>query len=136
MYLSRAYEKHSKKKTFLYEIRRDFYGFFVCNDVKRREKGKEEKKKGVISEVCVDSFREERCFAVLSGTGGMGKSMMMTHFMLDTIKKNQQDGQIPVFVLLRDYNPESGELLDFIFGELKRHGSGGSAPEWKGRDSF
>lgn len=121
VYLSRAYEKHSKKKTFLYEIRRDFYGFFVCNDVKRREKGKEEKKKGVISEVCVDSFREERCFAVLSGTGGMGKSMMMTHFMLDTIKKNQQDGQIPVFVLLRDYNPESGELLDFIFGELKRH---------------
>ena len=29
--------------------------------MKRRErKGKEEKKKGVISEVCVDSFREER----------------------------------------------------------------------------
>ena len=31
-YLSRAYEKHCKKKTFLYEMQRDFYGFFVCND--------------------------------------------------------------------------------------------------------
>ena len=30
----------------------------------------------------------------------MGKSMMMTHFMLDTIKKNQQDGQIPVLFCL------------------------------------
>ena len=36
-YLNRAREKHSKKKTFLYEMQRDFYGFFVCNDVKRRE---------------------------------------------------------------------------------------------------
>ena len=36
-YLNRVREKHSKKKTFLYEMQRDFYGFFVCNDVKRRE---------------------------------------------------------------------------------------------------
>ena len=35
-YLDRAYEKHRKKKTFLYEMQREFYGFFVCNDVKRR----------------------------------------------------------------------------------------------------
>lgn len=51
----------------------------------------------------------------------MGKSMMMTHFMLDTIDKNKETGEVPVFVLLRDYNPEAGDLIDFIFGELKRH---------------
>lgn len=122
-YLSRAYEKHSKKKTFLYEMQRDFYGFFVCNDVKRRENvyrsGKEVD--SVISNACVDSFQEDRRFIVLSGTGGMGKSMMMTHFMLDTIDKNKETGKVPVFVLLRDYNPAAGDLIDFIFGELKRH---------------
>lgn len=86
-YLSRAYEKHSKKKTFLYEMQRDFYGFFVCNDVKRREtvcrsERRNDRKDGrVIENACVDSFEEERRFIVLSGTGGMGKSMMMTHFM-------------------------------------------------------
>ena len=122
-YLYRAYEKHSKKKTFLYEMQRDFDGFFVCNDVKRRENvcrsGKEVDR--VISNACVDSFQEDRRFIVLSGTGGMGKSMMMTHFMLDTIDKNRETGKVPVFVLLRDYNPAAGDLIDFIFGELKRH---------------
>lgn len=122
-YLSRAYEKHSKKKTFLYEMQRDFYGFFVCNDVKRRENvcRSENDDDNVISNACVDSFKEERRFIVLSGTGGMGKSMMMTHFMLDTIDKNKETGKVPVFVLLRDYNPVAGDLIDFIFGELKRH---------------
>ena len=126
-YLNRAREKHSKKKTFLYEMQRDFYGFFVCNDVKRREtvcrgERRNDRKDGrVIENVCVDSFEEERRFIVLSGTGGMGKSMMMTHFMLDTIDKNKETGKVPVFVLLRDYNPAAGDLIDFIFGELKRH---------------
>lgn len=126
-YLTRAYEKHSKKKTFLYEMQRDFYGFFVCNDVKRREtvcrseRRNDRKEDRVIENACVDSFEEERRFIVLSGTGGMGKSMMMTHFMLDTIDRNKETGKVPVFVLLRDYNPATGDLLDFIFGELKRH---------------
>lgn len=126
-YLNRAREKHSKKKTFLYEMQRDFYGFFVCNNVKRREsvyrgERRNDRKDGrVIENVCVDSFEEERRFIVLSGTGGMGKSMMMTHFMLDTIDRNKETGKVPVFVLLRDYNPAAGDLIDFIFGELKRH---------------
>lgn len=126
-YLNRAYEKHSKKKTFLYEMQRDFYGFFVCNDVKRcetvcrSERRNDRKDDRVIANVCVDSFEEERRFIVLSGTGGMGKSMMMTHFMLDTIDRNKETGKVPVFVLLRDYNPAAGDLIDFIFGELKRH---------------
>ena len=126
-YLNRAREKHSKKKTFLYEMQRDFYGFFVCNDVKRREtvyRGEhrnDKKDDRVIKNACIDSFEEERRFIVLSGTGGMGKSMMMTHFMLDTIDKNKETGEVPVFVLLRDYNPAAGDLIDFIFGELKRH---------------
>lgn len=124
-YLDRAYEKHRKKKTFLYEMQREFYEFFVCNDVKRREAtGKDERRNepdNVIPNVCVETFAEEHRFIVLSGTGGMGKSMMMTHFMLDTINKNRKIGKVPVFVVLRDYNPESGTLLECIYEELKRH---------------
>ncbi len=126
-YLCRAYDKHSKKKTFLYEMQREFYGFFVCNDVKQRENAcrselrTAKENENVIKNACVDSFLEERRFIVLSGTGGMGKSMMMTHFMLDTIGKYRKTGRVPVFVVLRDYNPASGDLLDFIFQELKRH---------------
>ena len=87
----------------------------------RGERRNDRKDDRVIENACIDSFEEERRFIVLSGTGGMGKSMMMTHFMLDTIDKNKETGEVPVFVLLRDYNPEAGDLIDFIFGELKRH---------------
>ncbi|MCD7790742.1 MAG: NACHT domain-containing protein [Bacteroides thetaiotaomicron] len=126
-YLNRAEEKHSSKKTFLYETKRPFYGFFVCNDVKKHDaqvgysvKLSKEKEKP-ISNICVDEFPEEKRYIILSGTGGLGKSMMMTHFMLDTIKKNGVNGKVPVFVLLRDYNPGKGDLIDCVFMEFKRH---------------
>ena len=47
--------------------------------------------------------------------------MMMTHFMLDTIKKNSVEGKVPVFANLRDYDPDEGQVLDFLFNEFHRH---------------
>ncbi|MDE7254399.1 MAG: NACHT domain-containing protein [Acetatifactor sp.] len=128
-YLSRAYDKHCEKKTFLYETQRAFYDFFVCNDIKRRIvtpiAGLGIKGSGrdnpVISNVCIDTFLQDRNFVIITGTGGIGKSMMMTHFMLSTINKYNESGRIPIFVLLRNYNPEEGDLEDFIFCEFKRH---------------
>lgn len=128
-YLSRAYDKHCEKKTFLYETQRAFYDFFVCNDIKRRivtpitgfgVKGTG-RENPVISDICIDGFPQDKNFVIITGTGGIGKSMMMTHFMLDTINKYNEAGRVPVFVLLRNYNPEEGDLEDFIFSEFKRH---------------
>ena len=126
-YLAHAKEKHELKKTFLYETRRPFYSFFVCNDVKKRVSyygssvKREEKQEKPIENITIDSFPENQHCIILSGTGGLGKSMMMTHFMLDTIKKNGVNGRVPIFVILRDYNPKDGELIDFVFHEFKRH---------------
>ena len=47
--------------------------------------------------------------------------MMMTHFMLDTISKNSVDGRVPVFANLRDYDPDKGDVVDFLFDEFRRH---------------
>ena len=126
-YLKHAKEKHEIKKTFLYETRRPFYDFFVCSDIKKRPNsygtvirrvGQQEKP---ITNATVDSFPEnERCI-ILSGTGGLGKSMMMTHFLLDTIEKHILSRKIPILILLRDYKPEEGELIDLVFKEFKRH---------------
>lgn len=128
-YLSRAYDKHCEKKTFLYETQRAFYDFFVCNDIKRRiitpitglgikGLGRENP---AIKNICIDRFPQDKNFVIIAGTGGIGKSMMMTHFMLDTINKYNELGKIPIFVLLRNYNPDEGDLEDFIFSEFKRH---------------
>ena len=50
--------------------------------VYRGERRNDRKDDRVIENACIDSFEEERRFIVLSGTGGMGKSMMMTHLSL------------------------------------------------------
>lgn len=125
-YLQRAEDKYREQKTFLYETRRPFYDFFVCNDIKRREVVVSgviggTKWNARIKNVCIDKFPEQDHLIILSGTGGLGKSMMMTHFMLDTIKKNSVEGKVPVFANLRDYDPDEGQVLDFLFNEFHRH---------------
>lgn len=130
-YLQHAYNKHKDKKTFLYETQRPFEKFFVCNDVKKRSnfigsglRG-DSKPEPPIENATIESFPEDQRFIILSGTGGLGKSMMMTHFMLETLKESIQkkgiDGKIPIFVILRDYDATLGELIDFVFYEFKRH---------------
>lgn len=126
-YLSHAKAKHGMKKTFLYETQRPFYDFFVCNDVKKRTSmvgsgmGGSHVQEEPIQNISIDTFPEDQRCIILSGTGGLGKSMMMTHFMLDTIKKNGINGKVPIFVILRDYDPKLGDLIDFVFEEFKRH---------------
>lgn len=132
-YLQHAYDKHKNKKTFLYETQRPFEKFFVCNDVKKRSnfigsglRG-DSRPEPPIENATIESFPEDQRFIILSGTGGLGKSMMMTHFMLETLKESIQkkgiDGKIPIFVILRDYDATLGELIDFVFYEFKRHDS-------------
>lgn len=126
-YLTHAKAKHGMKKTFLYETQRPFYDFFVCNDVKKRTymtgsgMGGSHVPEEPIQNISIDTFPEDQRCIILSGTGGLGKSMMMTHFMLDTIKKNGVNGKVPIFVILRDYDPKKGDLIDFVFEEFKRH---------------
>lgn len=128
-YLKQAFDKHCEKKTFLYETQRLFYDFFVCNDIKRRiimpitgygvtGSGR---KNPPISDVSIDKFPNGKNFVILAGTGGLGKSMMMTHFMLDTIKKYNTLEKIPILGLVRDYKTGEGDLIDFIFREFSRH---------------
>ena len=84
-YLEHAKNKYKDQRTFLYETRRPFYDFFVCNDIKRRistpltetvyySSGKDNP---LITDACIEKFPQDHHFIILSGTGGLGKSMMM-----------------------------------------------------------
>ena len=128
-YLEHAKNKYKDQRTFLYETRRPFYDFFVCNDIKRRistpltgtvyySSGKDNP---LITDACIEKFPQDHHFIILSGTGGLGKSMMMTHFMLDSIKKNCINGMVPIFVNIRDYDPREGDVTDFFFSAFRRH---------------
>ncbi len=128
-YLNHAEDKHNKQRTFLYETRRPFYEFFVCNDIKRRvvvpitgsKHYGSNRENPPITDACIEKFPMDHRFIILSGTGGLGKSMMMVHFMLDTIGKSTKSGMIPIFVNIRDYNPSDGDVIDFIYVAFRRH---------------
>lgn len=128
-YLENAEKKHSKKTTFLYETERKFESFYVCNDICPKKTSlihpnnlTSEKKLGApIKNVTILSFPQPQRNILLFGTGGLGKTMMMTHLMLDTIKKYNKYLKIPIFITLRDYDSSKKDLLGFIFTEFNRH---------------
>lgn len=128
-YLKNAENKHSKKTTFLYETERKFESFYVCNDICPKiispihftNLTPEEKLGAPIKNVTILSFPQPQRNILLFGTGGLGKTMMMTHLMLDTIKIYNKYLKIPIFITLRDYDSSKNDLLGFIFTEFNRH---------------
>ena len=95
-YLSHISDKYSKIKTFIYQSEpQPFYDFYVCNDLIHTDR---------IYDATPDKINQ---YSIIDASAGMGKSMMMRHFLLSSKTK------IPFFILLKDYN--GGGLFDYIF---------------------
>jgi hypothetical protein len=60
---------------------------------------------------CIFNFTEKNPFAIIKGSAGSGKSMMMRHLFLNTIEKEER---VSIFVELRRINEFEGNLKDFI----------------------
>ena len=129
LYMRRARDRHKMHRLFLYDVEREFRKFYVCNDVRRKivvpvtfnGETREDKFEPPIPNVNIKKFSQSRRQFLIKGTGGLGKSMMMNHLMLDTLDNYSKYHLIPVFVTLRDYDPKKYELVDFIYNEFKRH---------------
>ncbi|WP_298031017.1 NACHT domain-containing NTPase [uncultured Dysosmobacter sp.] len=131
-YLKQAKKKHSRKDTFIYENERDFYDFFVCNNVcecngitriatyMSELGGCGSGMIPYIHDLTIDKFPEDCHRIHLKGTGGIGKSMMMNHLMLNAIELYGEN-RIPVFVTLKNYDADQDDLLNFSFSEFQRH---------------
>ena len=57
-------------------------------------------------------------FAIISGTGGLGKSMMMRHLMLNAISNFDDLKLFPVFVPLKDYDETVTTLFAYTFSKI------------------
>lgn len=132
--LEYAKEKFSRIKTLLYEQPQEFSGLYVCNDVVLQES------RGRYGECChgalrirnvtVGKIEELTRFAFITGTGGLGKSMMMRHLLLDSIAEYGRSGRVPVLISLKDYGSGDGEIADFVFGRLAEHTAGLTRAEY------
>ena len=129
VYIEKAKEAFKKSKSFFYpNEERDFYEFYVCNDLVPRENmvfydgeghipDPEKNLKNITAKRLVENGR----FAVIVGTGGLGKSMMMKHLMLDALNNYGDSKVLPAFVVLKDYNPDKAHLLEYIFSQIEQY---------------
>lgn len=93
-YLQNVYEKNSKIKTLIYRrIPKDLYSFYVCMGVLYKNK--------IIETDRIENLLNISNKIIITGTGGIGKSILLKHLFLDTIVSGQN---IPVLIELRKFN--------------------------------
>lgn len=123
-YLVSLKNEHTSIKTFIYaEGTHEFNEFYVCNEVRFRSKERinGSYKQVTLSDITATKLREQCSqYTVLTGSGGLGKSMMMNHLLLSAIESYETDRLVPVFVLLNEFKKETGYLDDFIFQTIKQ----------------
>ena len=122
-YLRNIKSKYSIMKTLLYSDQpRAFYDFYVCNNIEHRypvqKDGKSRTQFDIISDATIDTLTALSKCVIISGSGGLGKSMMMRHLLLSSVEQYSLTGLLPVFVPLKDYEGTSGNLIDYIYSKI------------------
>lgn len=126
-YLKRINESFSKIRTLLYyDEPKPFYDFYVCNDIEiqpyflysPREVRVLRALLDGVENATIKSLAEASNYIIVTGTGGLGKSMMMRNLLLCSVRDFETDGMIPVFVPLKDYKEDDDDLLPYIYDKL------------------
>ena len=120
-YFDQLRKHYDKITTLLYaDTPQPFYDFYVCNDIYRVEAGRS---RHVISiqNVTADKLIEHSNYVLLSGNGGVGKSMMMRHLLLDCVNRYEEVGLLPIFLELRSYAESSDSLADYAYHVFTKH---------------
>lgn len=132
-YLENTREKYDKMKTLLYnDAPKKFYDFYVCNNISQKVPVKKYTyRTKIICDATADTLKECSNFILISGTGGLGKSMMMRHLLLDTIDSYSDGGQLPLFIPLKDYSDSYAGVLDYVYEKFDSLGGGRDDSEFE-----
>jgi len=111
-YLEKVSDKYLKIKTLLYKnTPKNLYSFFEPMNLK------------CDSHIVKDTMDSSNIVNInkklfITGTGGMGKSMLMKHILLDTVNK---ETYIPIFIELKNLNNNLEEsFLQFIYESISQ----------------
>lgn len=116
-YINNTIQKYSKVKTLIYRHTPKYlYSFYescnlIYNDCEKHK---------VIDTSNINNVIKDSSKIIITGTGGIGKTTMLRHFFLNSIKETNF---IPVFVELRNFNDmEDISLYQLIYQNLKENG--------------
>lgn len=111
-YLKNSYSKVSKSKSFFFRNKSpDLYTYYVSSGI-------------TCADVIIENPDIEICLAhakhiAITGYGGSGKSILLKHLFLDSIRKGKY---VPVLVELRDLNQSQESLSQLIENNLNSLG--------------
>jgi len=115
-YLDQARRRNEKMKTLLYRNEpRLLYEFYEFVDLALD-------KKITHSRHVQDVLDAHGNNLIVTGMGGIGKTVMLKHFFLDCILEYETTGRVPVLVELRGLNDkpkDKVDVLDFIYEKMK-----------------
>lgn len=118
-YLKQLSEKYNCIPTILYkEALSPFKKYYVPNNIKWQEHlsdGYGSFRIHQISEVNISKLLNISRYVILSGTGGLGKSMMMRNLLLSSARSYSSIGLIPFFIPIKDYEISYETIADYVF---------------------
>ena len=112
-YLKKAVDFHSSIKTLLYaEKPRKFHDFYVCNDLRMRNllDGTND-----IPNISMGVLNNISRNFIISGTGGIGKSMMMRHLFFEAAREFNTYEILPIIVQLKNYTLADTNIAKFVY---------------------
>ncbi len=110
-YFIQLTQKFYKIKTLLYTSEpKPIYDFYVPNDLYVNDRGYQTKR--IAASDLLLSFQKN--FIVITGTGGLGKTMLMHHLVLTMVKDYRYYAKLPIVLYLREFNKDCTDFLAFI----------------------
>ena len=110
-YLHTMRDRFYTAKTLLYPgAPKPVNDFYVPNDLFVPESGHQ--KKRIPASDLLLSFKKN--FVIITGTGGLGKTMLMHHLVLRMVKDYRFYKRLPVVVSLRNFDPKKNDFIAFI----------------------
>lgn len=124
IYIDKAIEYYSQKKTLLRpESPSDFRSIYVCNDLMQKINRNAAAHNMGSSSVTLHNATLTDLAAVsrniiIQGTGGIGKSMFLTHLFLSSAVEYKPGKDLPVFASLKDYKNTAITIEEFIYSAI------------------
>lgn len=128
-YMEKLRDKYDKIYTLISKFEPiTFDSIFVCNDVERKISIQGTYRNAFRPEVIHDATSSGLStlskYIIFSGTGGIGKSMMMRHLLFDAIDHYGETGVMPIFFLLKDFEDDGRPLIDYVCDNVLNFGTG------------
>ena len=106
-YLTEISERYLKTRTFFIREPHFLYDFYIPAGIRYERK--------IIETAYIKNIININRFSIISGSGGAGKSILLKHLLIDTLKNKYK---IPVFIELRDLNKNEKPIKDLIHQTL------------------